>query len=143
MACRDSILSNEYFDVITDYAVSRFPEERGAACYIGIEDYYNIVYLNRQALPDPNDYYFDHRAMPKLYGLMQDSEAGAASFDPSSLIISGITQVQRPPLSLTGQGCIIVLIDTGIDYTSPAFRNPDGSSRILAIWDQTIQTGTH
>ncbi len=142
MACRDSILSNEYFDVITDYAVSRFPEERGAACYIGIEDYYNIVYLNRQALPDPNDYYFDHRAMPKLYGLMQDSEAGAASFDPSSLIISGITQVQRPPLSLTGQGCIIVLIDTGIDYTSPAFRNPDGSSRILAIWDQTIQTGT-
>lgn len=142
MACRDSILSNEYFDVITDYAVSRFTEERGVSCYISIEDYYNIAYLNRQSLPDPNEYFFDHRAMPKLYGLMQESGAGAASFDPNSLIISGITQVQREPLSLTGRGCVIVLIDTGIDYTSPVFRNRDGSSRILAIWDQTIQTGT-
>ncbi len=94
MACRDSILSNEYFDVITDYAVSRFTEERGVSCYISIEDYYNIAYLNRQSLPDPNEYFFDHRAMPKLYGLMQESGAGAASFDPNSLIISGITQVQ-------------------------------------------------
>ena len=29
-----------------------------------------------------------------------------------------------------------------MDYTNPIFRNEDGSSRILAIWDQTIQTGT-
>ncbi len=29
----------------------------------------------------------------------------------------------------------------GIDYTNEVFRNEDGSSRILAIWDQTIQTG--
>ncbi|MCM1561369.1 MAG: hypothetical protein NC123_17810 [Butyrivibrio sp.] len=36
---------------------------------------------------------------------------------------------------------MIVIIDTGIDYTSPVFRNPDGSSRILAIWDRTVQTG--
>lgn len=29
----------------------------------------------------------------------------------------------------------------GIDYTHPAFRYSDGSSRILGIWDQTIQNG--
>lgn len=29
----------------------------------------------------------------------------------------------------------------GVDYTSPVFRNEDGSTRILAIWDQTIQDG--
>ena len=28
-----------------------------------------------------------------------------------------------------------------MDYTNPMFLNEDGSSRILAIWDQTIQTG--
>lgn len=113
MACGDSILSDEYFDVITDSALSRFTEERGVACYISIEDYYNIVYLNRQALPDANDYFFDHRAMPKLYGLMQEPEAGGGAFDPGSLIVSGITQVQREPLNLTGRGCVIVFIDTG------------------------------
>lgn len=142
MECRDGILSNEYFDVITDYELAQFTAEQEVACYISIEDYYNIVYLNRRALPDANDYFFDHRAMPKLYGLMQESEAAGTSFDPNSLIVSGIAQVQREPLSLTGQGCVIVFIDTGIDYTNPVFRNPDGSSRILAIWDQTIQTGT-
>ncbi len=142
MECRDAILSNEYFDVITDYELARYTAEREVACYISIEDFYNIVYLNRQALPEANDYFFDHRAMPKLYGLMQDTAAAGSSFDPSSLIVSGITQVQRAPLNLTGQGCVIVFLDTGIDYTNSVFRNPDGSSRILAIWDQTIQTGT-
>ncbi len=29
----------------------------------------------------------------------------------------------------------------GIRYDDPVFQNPDGSSRILGIWDQTIQTG--
>ena len=29
------------------------------------------------------------------------------------------------------------LTGEGIDYTHPAFRNPDGTTRILSIWDQT------
>lgn len=28
-----------------------------------------------------------------------------------------------------------------MDYTHPAFRNPDGSTRIAAIWDQTLREG--
>lgn len=142
MECRDSILSNEYYDVITDYALSQPAEEKGVACSINISNFYNMVYVSKWAVSNPNDYFFNHRSVPKLYGLMQEPGAGGVSFDPNSLIVSGITQVQREPLSLTGKGCVIVIIDTGIDYTSPVFRNPDGSSRILAIWDQTIQTGT-
>ncbi len=38
---------------------------------------------------------------------------------------------------LTGQGVIVCIIDTGIDYTHPDFRNSDGSTRILSFWDQT------
>ena len=40
---------------------------------------------------------------------------------------------------LDGDGVIVAVIDSGIDYSSPHFRNPDGSSRILYLWDQTIQ----
>lgn len=36
----------------------------------------------------------------------------------------------------------IRLTQEGIDYRNPVFRRPDGTSRILAIWDQTIQSGT-
>lgn len=142
MECRDSILSNEYYDVITDFALRQATEEMGISCSISVENFFNIVYLNRQAVADPNDYFYNYRGVPKLYGLMQEQEVIGGSFDPNSLIVSGISQVWREPLNLTGRGCVIVIIDTGIDYTSPVFRNPDGSSRILAIWDQTIQTGT-
>ena len=71
--------------------------------------------------------------MPKLYPLL----------DTASLDAAGITQVQNQPvLGLTGQNIILGFIDTGIDYTHPAFRRSDGSSRICGLWDQTIQTGT-
>ncbi len=39
---------------------------------------------------------------------------------------------------LSGEGVIMAIIDSGIDYTNPGFRNADGSSRILALWDQTV-----
>lgn len=50
----------------------------------------------------------------------------------------GVLRVRRQPyLNLTGRGIILAIADTGIDYTHPVFRYGDGSSRILAIWDQT------
>lgn len=40
--------------------------------------------------------------------------------------------------NLTGRGVITAVIDSGIDYAHPDFRNEDGSTRILALWDQTL-----
>jgi subtilisin family serine protease len=40
--------------------------------------------------------------------------------------------------ALTGKGVLLGVVDSGIDYTHPDFRNADGSTRILALWDQTI-----
>jgi subtilisin family serine protease len=37
-----------------------------------------------------------------------------------------------------GEGVIVATIDSGADWTSPDFRNPDGTTRFVAIWDQTI-----
>lgn len=38
----------------------------------------------------------------------------------------------------TGRGVIIGIIDTGIDFRHRAFRKPDGTTRVLKIWDQTL-----
>ena len=45
-------------------------------------------------------------------------------------------------LNLTGENTIAAIIDTGIDYLNPQFQNDDGTTRIVAIWDQTIQSNT-
>ncbi len=54
---------------------------------------------------------------------------------------SCITPVQNGPAGLSGKGVIIGLIDSGIDYTHPDFINTDGTTRILALWDQTAAGG--
>lgn len=52
---------------------------------------------------------------------------------------AGITRVlDQPFLDLTGRGVIIGVVDTGIDFTQDAFIREDGSTKILALWDQTL-----
>ena len=51
-----------------------------------------------------------------------------------------ISTLQARETDLTGKGTLIGVIDSGIDYSHPDFRNSDGSTRILGIWDQTIPT---
>ena len=40
--------------------------------------------------------------------------------------------------NLKGQGVLVAVLDSGIDYESRDFRHADGSTRILNLWDQTI-----
>ncbi|KXL53208.1 PII-type proteinase precursor [Anaerotignum neopropionicum] len=59
---------------------------------------------------------------------------------PSNLISTCVTSVQRTDgFNLSGRGVIVAIIDSGIDYMHPDFQNNDGTSRILFIWDQTLQ----
>lgn len=55
---------------------------------------------------------------------------------------SCINPVQRPPYNLHGAGCIVAIIDSGIDYANKVFLDENGESRILELWDQTINNGT-
>lgn len=55
--------------------------------------------------------------------------------------VSCINEVQGTPFSLFGQGVLTAVIDSGIDYANADFRNADGSTRILNLWDQTAVAG--
>ncbi|MDE6845694.1 MAG: S8 family peptidase [Lachnospiraceae bacterium] len=140
MDCRDKILSNEYADLITDYVVA--DQMLGTLpvdfCFHGIDESYGVVNVNRSMMPPMSIGYYGYSAIPVLYGLMQ---IGNDLFNPENLAATGSIRVQNPPLSLQGNGVIIGFIDTGIRYQLDVFRREDGTSRIMAIWDQTIQDG--
>lgn len=139
--CRERILSEDTYDYITDFPLSGFTDLGESVCSLNVDNQYNIVYLDpAEAFRSPVGA-FQYQSVPKLYGLMQIASVDNA-FNPDALIVSGILPVQRQPLRLTGQGCIVCFLDTGIDYTMDVFRDAAGGSRVLAIWDQTVQTGT-
>jgi len=144
MRCRDRILSNDYADGVIDFPIERLIREGDDVCYIPLDERFSVAYLNRRIAPALEESAFQYQYVPKVYGLMQiegEVEENRQVFDPSALVSSGIRQVQGPPLSLRGNGVIVAFIDTGIEYTNAAFLDANGESRILAIWDQTEQSG--
>src|SRR5262249_44878537 len=42
-----------------------------------------------------------------------------------------------------GAGAIVAVVDTGIRWTDHDFRNADGTTRVLGIWDQTLTDAAH
>jgi len=52
--------------------------------------------------------------------------------------VSCINEVQDTRFSLFGQGVLVGIVDSGIDYTLDDFRNEDGSTRVIALWDQSL-----
>lgn len=68
-------------------------------------------------------------AQPTIYGLNAQQ----------ALEVSNISVFHDYPYGeLRGTGVAIGFVDTGIDYTQPLFQNADGTTRIVALWDQTI-----
>ena len=52
--------------------------------------------------------------------------------------VSCVNPVRQAPFSLRGKGVLVGIVDSGIDYNLWDFRNPDGTTRIRCLWDQSI-----
>lgn len=48
----------------------------------------------------------------------------------------------NPYIMVEGEGTIIAIIDSGIDYLHPDFINEDNTSKIISIWDQSSDKNT-
>ncbi|MBO5055606.1 MAG: S8 family peptidase [Lachnospiraceae bacterium] len=142
MTDREKIASPDYVEILSDFIQ---PEglEYPIRDYVfqRIDTDLGITYINENEVNPENVREISYRSIPKIYGLMQNVPGEGLAFDPTPLLQSGIVQVQGAPLNLTGKGVVLGFLDTGIRYEEEVFRNQDGSSRILGIWDQNINTG--
>lgn len=96
-----------------------------------LSDYFILGYVENSDIEKLGDVLGTnfYSSLPYVVGLQ----------DRSALESSGIIQIQEQAfLELTGNGVLVGIIDTGIDYTNPVFRFEDGTSKIAAIYDQTI-----
>jgi hypothetical protein len=129
---RFKIISNDYMDLIIRYNnnPSVFKRYTNASIHI-MNDLYAVLYIPSSQLTGRTIRQYGYFPLPACYGLTTQKSEEA----------SGIQRLRRlPNFNLRGQGVITGIIDTGIQYTNPVFLNKDGTSRIAAIWDQTINS---
>ncbi|MFQ9800734.1 MAG: hypothetical protein ACLR23_19420 [Clostridia bacterium] len=95
------------------------------------------TYLTREQQIDAIIFYPEVEYLEKPKGLLLEISRG--------LIASCIPQVQTLPdlFSLRGEGTLLAILDSGIDYLHPDFIREDGTSRIVYLWDQEITTGNN
>lgn len=129
--CRQAAQSDEWYDLILRRE-DVIPKGASVTCVQRLEGDYQIWYVRRSGLPELNFGTYTYSAVPKCFTTLSERALDA----------SGILQVRgQPSLNLTGDGVLIGIVDSGIDYTSGAFRFEDGSSRILSVWDQSAVDG--
>lgn len=129
---RFKIVSEDYADIIIKYnedmsMITRF----GDVSSLIINRQFAVVYLPVNRFTERAILEFNYAAIPNVFGLTSEA----------SLDASEITTLRNiPALDLRGEGTLVGIIDTGIDYTNPIFCYEDGTTRIAAIWDQTIDS---
>ena len=133
--CREYILSEDYRDFIGNHVRTSFFDSimQTGHCEQDAGFGYKCFYLPASSVDPVTLPKFSYNSIPKCY----------APVSMETLNQTGILPVQNyPTLQLKGSGVLIGFLDSGIDYSNTIFRNLDGSTRIAAIWDQTVQSGT-
>lgn len=124
----NKLVSEDYADLIVEND-SEFARENPTEL-VYLSPNHSILHIPIEDIDKCSIMQYGYRSFPACYTLESIS----------SLDKSGVTAIQNlPNLGLRGEGVLIGVIDTGIDYTHEAFINPDGTSKIVSIWDQTIQ----
>jgi len=128
---RNKIISNDYADLIVEYSknlLELLNLKNETINYI--DSKYAVVYIRADKVTQQFIHEKDYSVIPKLLGLL----------DTTSLDAMGVKTIQNlPSLALKGQGVLLGFVDTGIEYTNPIFKNADNTTRILSIWDQSIE----
>lgn len=130
---RTKITSEDYADIMIEYDGSEniFKNFEGQSVY-ALNSLTAVLHLPVENITNRTISQYGYSAMPLCYGTISST----------SIEASGIERVRSlPNLNLRGEGVLIGIIDSGIDYTNKIFQYEDGTTRINSIWDQTIDSG--
>lgn len=80
------------------------------------------------------------KRFPQIINLEKSFPFTLLNMDESNAV-PDLAVLNKGDTPLDGEGVIVGIISTGIDYLNPAFMKEDGSTRIISIWDQSLNQG--
>ncbi len=129
--CREAVISNDYkgFAVANRGTEEEVGQLLRADCVRRISENLAFAYFYYPE-PQRGGREFPFGIMQKCYGLLSEEELAA----------SGVLRLREGAYTnLYGSGVLLGFVDTGINFAEDIFRNADGSTRILGLWDQTLE----
>ncbi|TCT16301.1 subtilase family protein [Natranaerovirga pectinivora] len=99
----------------------QFITDKYVLVHIPLDRYYEILFRFQE---------IDINVIPSVLG----------PYSIDALDASGVLPFHTHPfVPLRGSGVLIGFVDSGIDYTHPTFLYEDNTTKIVSIWDQTIE----
>lgn len=150
MDCKEMILSDDFYNILLDYPAGLAQEGLSGVrhCFQQLDHGFSVLYVDSGESEPLNVTKYRYAYIPKCYALLSGEVLREAQIQSAQMIApggayeeSGILAVQRPPLSLSGEGILIGFIDTGVRYRLDEFIGENGESKIFSVWDQTLQSG--
>ena len=115
--CREQILSEDTRDFILNTRRESFLDtalEEMGGCRMWIGSTFSSISVGKNGIQNQNLGQFPYYSVPKCYTLL----------DNQAMAEAGILQIQNyPRLELQGEGVLVGIVDTGIAYGEPVFRD--------------------
>lgn len=158
-------MENQKLENLLNLALSANPEERAQSenllvGYNPEERTWELIVKHSEPLPDLRQFGVQSQELLNNYSILTvpESEIDAISrlvqveyIEKPKRLYFAINQAKAASCIdyvqiegsmytpyLTGRGVLVAVIDSGIDYFHEDFRNEDGTTRILELWDQNL-----
>lgn len=129
---QERMMSEEYADLLIEYGGDESIFEQFPDSTVKIINFlYAVVHIPIKEFTFDFFKKWGYSIIPNCFGIISHSSTES----------TGVQRIRRVSnFNLRGQGVLIGIIDTGIDYLNPIFQYEDNTTRIVSIWDQSISS---
>ncbi|MBU2018842.1 MAG: S8 family peptidase [Bacteroidetes bacterium] len=131
--------------------LSENPDEEIVTCIPNTDEHRRLLVEDHVTLKYETDSFLFINASPRWLNLKKESNelkqfyfefAPPQLLSDTAIVIHRVDSVHQGlgnlPKGYTGKGVLIGLVDSGIDYRHPDFKDVHGKTRVLKYWDQTL-----
>ena len=128
---RQNILEQEWLLIIQYYEGLDDLSKKIPFTYDLINERFAFIRINKELIaPLSNENAIFYIELPRVMQYITSENAGT---------VCATNSIYSPQsYGVSGEGVIVAVLDSGIDYSHLDFRNADGTTRILGIWDQNL-----